>query len=67
MAKHFTPEFKLEAAKLVVDHGYTYVKAAEAVNVSHSAITRWVNKLMENEILKKATALLMSDALNGSR
>jgi transposase-like protein len=99
MAKHFTAEFKLEAAKLVVDHGYTYVKAAEAVNVSHSAITRWVNKLrlerqgktpaglpltpeqlelreankriqrleMENEILKKATALLMSDALNGSR
>ncbi|NJD00880.1 transposase [Candidatus Erwinia dacicola] len=45
MAKHFTPEFKLEAAKLVVDHGYTYVKAAEAVNVSHSAIPRWVNKL----------------------
>ncbi|VEN40736.1 unnamed protein product [Callosobruchus maculatus] len=99
MAKHFTAEFKLEAAKLVVDHGYTYVKAAEAVNVSHSAITRWVNKLrlerqgktpaglpltpeqlelreakkkiqrleMENEILKKATALLMSDSLNGSR
>ncbi|HGM7842885.1 TPA: transposase, partial [Serratia marcescens] len=45
MAKHFTAEFKLEAAKLVVDHGYTFVKAAEAVNVSHSAITRWVNKL----------------------
>ncbi|MGL9735998.1 MAG: transposase [Symbiopectobacterium sp.] len=44
MAKHFTAEFKLEAAKLVID-GYTYVKAAEAVNVSHSAITRWVNKL----------------------
>ncbi len=39
MAKHFTAEFKLEAAKLVVKHGYTYVKAAEAVNVSHSAIT----------------------------
>ncbi|WP_405050998.1 transposase [Serratia bockelmannii] len=38
MAKHFTAEFKLEAAKLVVDHGYTYVKAAQAVNVSHSAI-----------------------------
>ncbi|EMH7336837.1 transposase [Serratia marcescens] len=99
MAKHFTAEFKLEAAKLVVEHGYNYVKAAEAVNVSHSAITRWVNKLrlerqgktpaglaltpeqrelrdakkkiqrleMENEILKKATALLMSDSLNGSR
>ncbi|MBL5824255.1 transposase [Serratia marcescens] len=45
MAKHFTAEFKLEAAKLVVDHGYTYVKAAEAVNVSHSAITRWAGLL----------------------
>ncbi len=45
MAKHFTAEFKLEAAKLVVDHGYTFVKAAEAVNVSHSTLTRWVNKL----------------------
>ncbi len=45
MAKHFTAEFKLEAAKLVVDHGYIDVKAAEAVNISHSAITRWVNKL----------------------
>jgi len=99
MAKHFTAEFKLEAAKLVVDHGYTFAKAAKAVNVSHSALTRWVNKLrlerqgktpsglpltpeqlelremkkkiqrleMENEILKKATALLMSDSLNGSR
>lgn len=45
MAKHFTAEFKLEAAKLVIDHRYTYVKAAQAVNVSHSAISRWVNKL----------------------
>lgn len=26
MAKHFTPEFKLEDAKLVVDHGYIYVR-----------------------------------------
>ncbi|HAT1583204.1 TPA: transposase [Raoultella ornithinolytica] len=31
MAKNFTAEFKLEAAKLVVDHGYTYAKAAERI------------------------------------
>jgi len=69
------------------------------MNVSLSALTRWVNKLrlerqgkapaglpltpeqielremkkriqrleMENDILKKATALLMSDSLNNSR
>lgn len=99
MGKHFSAEFKLEAAKLVVDQHYTLAQAAQAMGVSVSAITRWVNKLrleqqgktpaglpltpellelremkkkiqrleMENDILKKATALLMSDSLNGSR
>jgi transposase-like protein len=99
MGKQFSAEFKLEAAKLVVDHHYTLVKAADAMNVSLSAMTRWANKLrlerqgktppglpltpeqlelremkkkiqrleMENDILKKATALLMSDSLNGLR
>lgn len=99
MGKHFSAEFKLEAAKLVVDQHYTLAQAAQAMGVSVSAITRWVNKLrlerqgktpaglpltpeqlelremkkkiqrleMENDILKKATALLMSDSLNNSR
>lgn len=99
MGKHFSAEFKLEAAKLVVDQHYTLAQAAQAMGVSVSAITRWVHKLrlerqgktpaglpltpeqlelremkkkiqrleMENDILKKATALLMSDSLNGSR
>lgn len=99
MGKHFSAEFKLEAAKLVVDQQYTLAQSAQAMGVSVSAITRWVNKLrlerqgktpaglpltpeqlelremkkkiqrleMENDILKKATALLMSDSLNCSR
>ncbi len=37
MAKHFTAEFKLEAAKLVVDHGYTFVKATEALRDPHKS------------------------------
>lgn len=99
MSKAFTAEFKLEAAKLVLDQNYTHGEAAKAMNVSLSAINRWVKSLrmerqgkmppgllltpeqtelremrkriqrleMENEILKKATALLMSDSLNSSR
>ncbi|MGL9733845.1 MAG: transposase [Symbiopectobacterium sp.] len=99
MAKHFTAELKLEAAKLVVDTAMPTLKAAKAVNVSHSAIILWVNKLrvkrqgktpaglplkpeqlelcemkkkvqrleMENEILKKTTALLILESPNGSR
>ncbi len=97
--KTFTPEFKLEAAQLVIEHGYSTGEAAVAVNVGKSTMSRWVRQLkselngtathptaltqdqrkikelekrirqieMEKEILKKATALLMSDSLNNIR
>lgn len=92
----FTAEFKLETAQLVVDQGYSKRQAAEAMNVSLSAIEKWVKQLkgerkgistqsnpltpeqiqikalekklkraeLENDILKKATALYMSDWLS---
>lgn len=95
----FSPEFKLEAAQLVTDQGYTVVEAAKAMNVSKSAMDKWVRQLKQekqgvtpkaspltpeqieirelkkriaeleehNEIIKKATALLMSDSLKNSR
>ncbi len=95
----FTPEFRLEAAQLVVDQGYSVKEAATAMNVSKSAMDKWVRQLknerngitnnvtpltaeqrkirelenrikrieMEKEILKKATALLMSDSMNNLR
>ena len=95
----FSPEFKLEVAQLVTDQGYTVVEAAKAMNVSKSAMDKWVRQLKQerqgvtpkaspltpeqikirelkkriaeleehNEIIKKATALLMSDSLNNSR
>lgn len=97
--KTFTPEFKLEAAQLVVEHGYSTREAALAMNVGRSTMGRWVQQLkselkgtathptaltpdqrkikelekrirqieLEKEILKKATALLMSDSLNNIR
>ena len=95
----FNPEFKLEAAQLVVDQGYTVRAACDAVGVGKSTMEYWVRQLRqerqgetpkasaitpeqrriqelekqlrrveeEKEILKKATALLMSDSLNNSR
>ncbi len=45
MSKAFTAEFKLEAAKLVLDQHYTHSEAAKAMNVSLSAINRWVKSL----------------------
>ena len=95
----FSPEFRLEAAQLVVDQNYTIRAACEVVGVSKSAMEGWVRQLRqerqgntpngsaitpeqrrikelekqvrkletEKEILKKATALLMSDSLNNLR
>ncbi len=95
----FTPEFKLEAAQLVVDQGYSVREAADAMNIGKSTMDKWVRQLRkerngespeaspmtpeqrkireleqkilrierEKEILKKATALLMSDSMNNLR
>lgn len=92
----FSAEFKLEAAQLVVDQGYSAKEASEAMGVGLSTMNKWVKQLREErqgktpkasaltpeqieiqqlkkriryleeekDILKKATALLMSDSLN---
>ncbi len=89
--KNYSASYKLEAAQLVTE-------ASQAMNVSKSVMTNWVQQLKSelsgvmptaspitpeqieirelkkklarleehNEILKKATALLMSDSLNNS-
>lgn len=94
----FSPEFRLEAAQLVVDQGYTLKAACEAMGIGKSTMEYWVRRLRseragteskgealtperreiqelkrklrrveeEKEILKKATALLMSDSLSSS-
>jgi len=92
----FTPDFKLEAAGLVVHQGYSIKEACKAVDVSPTAMRSWVRQLenehqgstpvgskalttdqrriqalearlrqveREKDILKKATALLMSDSM----
>ena len=97
--KTFSPEFKLEAAQLVLDKNHTIIQAAKAMNVGKSTMDKWVRQLKlerqggtpkaspmtpeqieirelkkhiarieeHNLILKKATALLMSDELKPSR
>jgi len=93
--KNYTPEFKQEAASLVLDQTYSIPEACEAMGVGLSAMRRWVKQLKaertgitpegskaitpeqqkiqaleaqikklerEKSILKKASALLMSEA-----
>lgn len=95
----FSQEFKLEAASLILDQGYSYAEASKSLDVGETGLRRWVDQLKaerggstpsakaltpeqqriqelearvsrlerEKSILKKATALLMSDDMNSTR
>ncbi|WP_250314461.1 IS3-like element ISEc31 family transposase, partial [Escherichia coli] len=41
----FTPEFRLEYAQLIVDKGYSYRQASEAMNVGSTTLESWVRQL----------------------
>ncbi|AYN27023.1 IS3 family transposase [Buttiauxella sp. 3AFRM03] len=41
----FTPEFRLECAQLIVDKGYSYRQASEAMNVGSTTLESWVCQL----------------------
>ena len=43
--RNFSPEFRLEAAQLVVDQGYTVKAACDAMGVGKSTMEYWVRKL----------------------
>ena len=95
----FSPEFKQQAACLVLDQGYSHVEASRSVGIGESVLRRWVQQLRlerqgitpqskamtpdqqriqelearierlerEKSIIKKATALLMSEGIERAR
>lgn len=95
----FSPEFKQQAACLVLDQGYSHMEACRSVGIGESVLRRWVLQLQaerrgvtpqskamtpdqqriqelearierlerEKSILKKATALLMSEGIERTR
>lgn len=97
--RSFSAEFKLEAACLVLDQGYSIPQASSSLNIGETVLRRWVKQLeqerggstptakaltpeqqkiqelemrinrleREKTILKKATALLMSDEFERMR
>ena len=46
--KHYSEEFRLQAAKLVVQSGYTYKEAAKRLGAADWSIRSWVAKFREN-------------------
>jgi transposase len=55
----FTPEFKQEAACLVLDQGYTITEATRSLDVGENAHRRWAKQLSEERggIMPKSKAL----------
>ncbi|NHB97622.1 transposase [Photorhabdus stackebrandtii] len=47
MQRRFSSEFKLESALLVLEHNYSIAEAARVMNVSKSAMGKWVNQLRD--------------------
>ena len=54
--RNFSPEFRLEAAQLVLDQHYTVAAAATAMNVGKSTMDKWVRLLNEERAGKSPTA-----------
>ena len=95
----FSPEFRLNVAQQVVEHGRKVTEVANTFGVGKSTVDKWVRQLRaeqkgnvssatpltpeqikirelerkirrleeDNDILKKASALLMQDSIKGFR
>jgi transposase len=44
----YTPEFKVEAVKLVTEKGYSVAEAARSLDVSENLIRNWKQALLEH-------------------
>src|SRR5690554_2301012 len=45
--RNYSPEFRLEAAQLVVDQNYSVREAADVMSVGHSTMDKWVRQLRQ--------------------
>jgi len=45
--RSFTPEFKREAADLVLKQNYSYIEASRSLGVGESALRRWVDQVQQ--------------------
>jgi transposase-like protein len=56
--KRYAREFKLEAARLVVEGGYTYEAAAERLGATTWSIREWVKKFRASGELPPASQVV---------
>jgi transposase len=47
--REFSKEFKMDAISLVLEQGYTRVKAAESLGIAPTLLGRWVREYLSDE------------------
>ncbi len=62
MAKYrkYSNEFKLQAAKLVAEQGYSYGKAAKQLGTTSWSIRNWVQKFRQDGLRIQSSMLILS-------
>ena len=55
--RQFTAEFKIEAAKLVLDQGYSFAQAGKQLGVLPKLIQAWAKKYRAGELITGAPRL----------
>ena len=67
-SKRYSEEFKLQAAKLIVEGGYTYHRAAQQLGVSNWALRCWVKGFRESGHLPpKGQVVPIAEELKAAR
>ena len=67
-SKRYSEEFRLQAAKLIVEGGYTYHQAAQQLGVSDWALRCWVKAFRESGHLPpKGQVVPLAEELKAAR
>ena len=56
--QRFTPEFKAEAVRQVIERGYSVSETAERLGVSTHSLYKWVKSVTPDKTEKQASKLL---------
>ena len=66
--RRYAEEFKLQAARLIVEHGYTYRQASEQLGVHGWSIRQWVRKFRESgQLPPKGQPVAAAEELKAAR
>ncbi len=66
--KHYTREFKIQAARLVVNEGYSQAQAARRLGVSSNSINNWIKQFRKSgDLVEDQETIQTTEALRNLR